>query len=75
MNRLRVNEEMVVHDSGLPPMEDIAFLGASSNGIVTCHILANDLVTTDCLEIKCPYSDRNESVVHLPPAEIAGKTT
>ena len=72
-DRLRANEEVVVRDSGLHLMEDMSFLGASSDGIVTCPTLRNDLGATGCLEIKCPYSVQNESVVDLPPAEIAGK--
>ena len=64
-------EIMHVRDSGLTLLEEKSFLGASSDGIVTC---ANaDLNVVGCLEVKCAFSVDGKSVVNLTPNEIADK--
>ena len=45
---------MIVKRSGLHFMPEKAFLGASSDGSVTCTSV--DTCCLGCLEIKCPYS-------------------
>ena len=62
---------MHIRDSGLTLLEETPFLGASSDGIITC---ANaDLNVVGCLEVKCAFSVDGESVVNLTPNEIADK--
>ena len=48
-------------------MPEKAFLGASSDGLVTC--ISVDTCCLGCLEIKCPYSiDKNVSIEMTPTA-------
>ena len=69
-DRLRANEEVVVRDSGLHLMEDMSFLGASSDGIVTCPTLTNDLGATGCLEINNILQAEAEKLSGFTPSII-----
>ena len=52
-------------------MPEKAFLGTSSDGLVTCTTV--DTSCLGCLEIKCPYSIDNNVIVEMTPAVIADK--
>jgi len=68
-NREAAGETMVVKESGLHLIPDKAYLGASSDGLVTCTSV--DLCCQGCLEIKCPYSIDKVITVEMSPMEIA----
>ena len=48
-----------------------AYLGASSDGKVTCTSV--DTCCSGCLEIKCPYNIDKCITVEMTPSEIADK--
>jgi len=62
----------VIKESGLHLIPDKAYLGASSNGLVTCTSV--DLCCHGCLEIKCPYSIDKVTTVEMSPMEIAKRS-
>ena len=70
-NRHHAGETMIVEDSGLHLMPEKAYLGASSDGKVTCTSV--DTCCSGCLEIKCPYSIDKCITVEMTPGEIADK--
>ena len=67
--REAVGEKMSVRETGLTLCPTMSYIGASADGYVTCHSV--DTCCCGALEIKCPFSINNESVVHLTPQEIA----
>lgn len=70
-NRRVAGETMIVKQSGLHLMPEKAFLGASSDGLVTCTSV--DTCCLGCLEIKCPYSIDKFVTVEMTPTAIADK--
>lgn len=70
-NRCTFGEIMTVKQSGLHLMPEKAFLGASSDGLVTCTNV--DTCSLGCLEIKCPYSIDKFVTVEMTPTAIADK--
>jgi len=60
---------MVIKESGLHLIPDKAYLGASSNGLVTCTSV--DLCCHGWLEIKRPYCIDKVTTVEMSPMEIA----
>ena len=70
-DRQAAGEMMTVAPSGLHLMPEKAYLGASSDGLVTCSNV--DLCCLGCLEIKCPYSVDKCATVGMSPKEIAEK--
>ena len=70
-NRHAAGETMIVKQSGLHLMPEKAFLGASSDGLVTCTSV--DTCCLGCLEIKCPYSIDKNVTVEMTPTAIADK--
>ena len=70
-NQHAAGETMIVKQSGLHLMPDKAFLGASSDGLVTCTNV--DTCCLGCLEIKCPYSIYKKLTVEMTPTAIADK--
>ena len=52
-------------------MPSKAYLGASSDGKVTCTSV--DTCCSGCLEIKCPYSIDKCITVEMTPSEIASE--
>lgn len=62
-------EEVTVRPTGLTLHPEMAFLGASADGLVTFRTA--DACSCGCLEIKCPFSIDGNSTVHLTPLEIA----
>ena len=65
---------MIVKRRGLHLMQEKAFLGASSDGLVTCTSV--DTCCLGCLEInkiKCAYSIDKNVTVEMTPTVIADK--
>lgn len=67
--REAVGENMSVRETGLTLCPTMSYIGASADGYVTCHSV--DTCCCGALEIECPFSIGNESVVHLTPHQIA----
>jgi len=61
----------MVEQSGLHLMPEKVYLGASSDGQVTCTSI--DTCCIGCLEIKCPYSIDKCITIEMLPIEIADK--
>ena len=64
-------ETMIVKQSRLHMIPEKTFLGASSDGLVTCTSV--DKCCLGCLKIKCPYSIDKYIIVEMTPTEIANK--
>ena len=62
---------MVFEPSGLHLLPEKSYLGASSDGKLTC--LTSDTNYIGYLEIKCPYSIDGTSTVSMKPLEIADR--
>ena len=56
---------------GLHLLPDKSYLGASSDGLVTCASV--DTNCHGCLEIKCPYSIDKVVTIEMSPMEIADR--
>ena len=70
-NRHVAGETMIVKQSGSHLMPEKVFLGASSDGLVTCTSV--DTCCLGCLEIKFPYSIDKFITAEMTPTAIADK--
>jgi len=66
-----LGEVMVVKKCGLHLLPDNSYLGAFSDGLVTCTNVGTNF--QGCLEIKCPYSIDKVVTVEMSPMEIADR--
>ena len=68
-NRQAAGEDIVFESAGLSLLAEKSYLGASSDGRLTCKSV--DTCCIGCLEIKCPYSIKGSLTITLTPDEIA----
>ena len=68
-DRKKLGEEMSFEPTGLYLLPEKSYLGASSDGKLTCTSV--DTCCIGCLEIKCPYSIDGQLTISLTPDEIA----
>ena len=70
-NRQTAGEDIVFESAGLSLLAEKPYLGASSDGRLTCKSV--DACCIGCLEIKCPYSIKGSLTITLTPDKIANQ--